>query len=301
MNIYITGSTGFVGQNLIPYLNKVGFQTNQLSLRLLNWAEKIDKSSNVIIHLAGKAHDIANTLDEQEYFEINRDLTIKVFQEFLKSNASDFIYFSSVKASADNAPVVLTEDIVPSPKTPYGKSKLAAEQYLLAQKIPSNKRLFIIRPGMIHGPGNKGNLNLLYKYVKKGLPYPLAAFQNKRSFLSIDNLCFVVTEIIRNRNVHSGIYNLVDDETLSTNEIVGVISNTIQKKARLWHISKAALVGIAKLGDLIKMPFNTNRLQKLTESYIVSNQKIKMALGIQQLPITASEGLKKTIESFRSK
>ena len=73
---------------------------------------------------------------------------------------------------------------------------------------------------MIHGPNNKGNLNLLYSFVKKNIPYPFGSFENKRSFVSIDNLCFVIKELIENKEIPSGVYNISDDQTLSTNELV---------------------------------------------------------------------------------
>src|SRR5690606_27975560 len=109
------------------------------------------------------------------------------------------------------------------PLTPYGKSKLEAELYLLAQKLPERKRLFIIRPCMIHGPGNKGNLNLLYKVVEKGIPWPLAAFHNERSFLSIDNLSFLIEKMLMHTDLASGVYNFADDDALSTNSLVKLI------------------------------------------------------------------------------
>src|SRR5690606_37052582 len=148
--------------------------------------------------------------------KVNRDLTIELFDLFLKSNIRDFFYFSSVKAVADTVDGMLTEDVQGKPYTPYGKSKLEAEQYLLKQTLPEGKRLFIIRPCMIHGPGNKGNLNLLYKVVEKGVPWPLAAFHNQRSFLSIDNLSYLLEKILENTGLSSGVYNFADDEALST-------------------------------------------------------------------------------------
>src|SRR5690606_9902944 len=116
-----------------------------------------------------------NTSADVEYFKVNRDLTVALFDQFLQSDIRDFFYFSSVKAVADTVEGPLTEDSVANPLTPYGKSKREAEKYLLAQELPIGKRLFIIRPCMIHGPGNKGNLNLLYKVVEKGLSLTLAA------------------------------------------------------------------------------------------------------------------------------
>ena len=296
MNIIITGATGFVGKNLSKFLKEKGHHISPLSLRK---AWELDQNAEAIIHLDGKAHDTKNTSAEKEYFEINTELTKKLFVEFLKTPAQDFIYFSSVKATADTVEGFLDENHTSNPQTPYGKSKLEAEEFLLSQKLPENKRLFIIRPCMIHGPGNKGNLNLLYKFVQKGIPYPLAAFENKRSFLSIDNLNFLILEMLSNKNVGSGIYNFADDEVLSTNELVKLIANTSGKKEKLWKISSKLISATAKMGDVMKLPLNSERLKKLTENYWVSNQKIKNALGIDQLPVSASEGLEKTIKSFK--
>lgn len=151
---------------------------------------------------------------------------------------------------------------------------------------------------MIHGPGNKGNLNLLYKVVEKGIPWPLATFHNQRSFLSIDNLCYLLEQMIENENLVSGIYNFADDEALSTNELVTLISHTLGKSPKLWNISSSLIEIAVKIGDVLPLPLNSERLKKLTESYVVSNTKIKDGLGIDRLPITAQEGIEKTIRSF---
>lgn len=297
MKIIITGTSGFVGQNLSKYLQNQNHDVQALSLRD-SWV--LDKISDAIIHLVGKAHDTANISADEEYFKVNRDLTIQLFDEFLNSNIKDFIYFSSVKAIADSIEGILDEEHLSNPKTPYGKSKLEAEKYLLSKKMPDEKRLFIIRPCMIHGPGNKGNLNLLYKVVQKGIPWPLAAFENKRSFLSIDNLNFIIGKILSNKNIPSGIYNFADDDSISTNELVKIIAEASGKKTKLWKVSTNFICSAAKLGDMIKLPLNSERLKKLTESYMVSNVKIKKALEISSLPMSAKDGLAKTIKSFQS-
>jgi len=298
MQIIITGSSGFVGQNLTSYLENKQIDTEDLSLRKASWKSDINKA-DAIIHLAGKAHDTCNTSSPEEYFEVNRDLTIELFKAFLKSDIKDFFFFSSVKAVADTLDVVLYEDVIPKAVTPYGQSKLDAETFLINEELPEGKRLFIIRPCMIHGPGNKGNLNLLYKIVEKGIPWPLAAFENKRSFLSIDNLSFLILEMLKNKDVKSGIYNFADDETISTNQLIKIIGKASGRKTNLWNISSSLITGVAKLGDIIKLPLNSERLKKLTESYVVSNKKIKTALGINKLPLSAEEGLIKTIQSFK--
>lgn len=301
MKTIITGATGFVGQNLSAYLQTQQINTQSLSLRKPTWSADIDTTANAIIHLAGKAHDTSNTSVPDEYFKVNRDLTITLFNEFLKSDIKDFFFFSSVKAVADTVDNVLYEDIMPKAITPYGQSKLEAEIYLLGQKLPEDKRLFIIRPCMIHGPGNKGNLNLLYKIVEKGIPWPLASFENQRSFLSIDNLSFLVHQMLENKNIPSGIYNFADDETVSTNELIRIISKTLDKQPKLWNINAYFIKSMVKIGDVLPLPLNSERLKKLTESYVVSNTKIKQALRIKHLPLSAEEGLVKTIESFSSR
>src|SRR5690606_38251225 len=239
------------------------------------------------------------TYTEKNYFKINRDLTIELFQEFLKSDIKDFFFFSSVKAIADCVDNVLTEEYDGLPNTPFGKSKLEAETYLLNQKLPEAKRLFIIRACMIHGPGHKGNLNLLYKIVEKGIPWPLAAFVTPRSFLSIDNLSYLIHQMLLNKEVPSGIYHFADDEAISTNQLIEIISSTLGKKLKLWNLSSAFIETAAKIGDVLPLPLNSERLKKLTESYVVSNQKIKSTLKVSDLPVTATEGLIKTIRSFK--
>lgn len=296
MRITITGASGFVGNNLSIHLQNYHHDVHALSLRG-SWI--LDKSSNAVIHLAGKAHDTANTSAAEDYFKVNTDLTIQLFDDFLSSDCRDFFYFSSVKATADSVDGVLDENHNSDPKTPYGKSKLEAENYLRSRKLPENKRLFIIRPCMIHGPGNKGNLNLLYKIVEKGIPWPLAAFENNRSFLSIDNLNFLIGEMLVNEDLPSGIYNFADDSSLSTNDLIKTINRALNKKPKLWRISKRLIEKTAILGDKLKLPLNSERLKKLTESYEVSNRKIKSALEIEKLPLSAEEGLIKTIKSFK--
>jgi nucleoside-diphosphate-sugar epimerase len=150
---------------------------------------------------------------------------------------------------------------------------------------------------MIHGPGNKGNLNLLYQVVQKGVPWPLGAFENRRSFTSMDNLCFAINGLL-NKDVPSGIYNMGDDEALSTNELIQMMCEAMARPVRIWHINNRLMNGIAQVGSILHLPLNNERLRKLTENYVVSNAKIKKALAVDRLPVSAKEGLKKTIRSF---
>ncbi|CAH0334866.1 N-acetyl-alpha-D-glucosaminyl-diphospho-ditrans, octacis-undecaprenol 4-epimerase [Flavobacterium sp. CECT 9288] len=296
MKIAITGATGFVGKNLQDYL-KTSHEIETMSVRYLS-NQQFEIKGDVIIHLAGKAHDLKKVAYPQDYYEANYELTKQLFNAFLISEATVFIFMSTVKAVADEVKGILSEDKIPNPQTHYGIAKHQAEEYILEQKLPQDKRVFIIRPCMIHGPGNKGNLNLLYNIVKKGIPYPLASFQNQRSFLGIDNLNFMIDAILSDKNILSGVYNFADDDAVSTNRLVEIIAEVSGKKAHLLKIPKVLITTGAKIGDKIKLPLNSETVKKLTENYRVSNDKIKKAIGIENLPISASEGLKKTIKSF---
>ena len=323
MNILITGVHGFVGSNLVTPLHKyhtlygldIIFLTKEGVVKTFAWKD-IETTSfpmqrlpqfDAIIHLAGKAHDTKNQSVAQAYFDINTGLTQKIFDFFLESTAKKFIFFSSVKAVADSVVGdALREDVIPTPIGPYGESKIAAENYILDKLKNKNEKLklhddkkqvYILRPCMIHGPGNKGNLNLLYNVVKKGIPWPLGDFENKRSFTSIDNLCYVVEGLLT-KNVASGIYHMGDDEALSTNELIALMCEAMGKIPHIWKMNRKMMEGCAGLGTLLHLPLNTERLRKLTENYVVSNEKIKAALGIEQMPVRAADGIMKTIKSF---
>lgn len=318
MNTLITGIHGFVGSNLVSILKgkhkffgldiiapeKEGVE------KTFSWKDMDDDTipdMDAIIHLAGKAHDTKNKSAADVYFKINTDLTIKIFDYFTSHpEIRKFIFFSSVKAAVDKVPGdILTEDVTPCPVGPYGESKVKAEEYILDQLAKHSERyegrdVVILRPCMIHGPGNKGNLNLLYGVISKGIPWPLGAFENKRTFTSIDNLSFVIGRLLE-KTVESGIYNMGDDASLSTNELIEVMCETMGKKPHIWGINKALIRFIAKTGDILRLPLNSFRLDKLTENYVVSNDKIKKAIGITRMPVDARTGLSKTIKSFQNK
>jgi nucleoside-diphosphate-sugar epimerase len=319
VKLLITGINGFVGTNLVKafrdnytlYGIDIVPDVQDGVVSINSWSDlNLAPNADVVIHLAGKAHDTKNTTAEQEYFDINVGLTKQIFDYFLLSKAKKFIFFSSIKAVADSVEEdELTEETIPAPLTPYGRSKLEAERYILSQPVPSDKKVYVLRPCMIHGPGNKGNLNLLYTLVKKGIPYPLGAFENKRSFLSINNLVFILEHLLKTDNstfdirhsifdIPSGIYHLADDEPLATNQLIGLMASSLNKRERIWNINPKLISTFARLGDKINLPLNSERLKKLTESYVVSNTKIKKALEIESMPVTAVEGIRETLEAF---
>ena len=303
----ITGNKGFVGLNLTKYFKGVDKPILGISrspkedeISYKNVSSTHFNNAKSIIHLAGKAHDLKKTSEDKEYFEVNTELTKTLFDQFLESECGVFIYMSSVKAAADSVEGFLTEEVIPNPVTVYGKSKLAAENYILSKEVPKGKRVYILRPCMIHGPNNKGNLNLLFSFVSKGIPYPFGKYENRRSFVSVDNLCFIINELIDNEKIVSGVYNISDDDSLSTNDLVRIIGDVINKPAKILQTPKFVVNLLAKLGDFLPLPVNSERLEKLTETYEVSNLKIKKAVG-KELPLSTNKGIEKTIASFCNK
>lgn len=307
--VLITGITGFVGTNLLAHFKDneeivlFGHSRKQNFDKASGWcyhqpvllstlgAQTLNENKiDVIIHLAGIAHDLSNQYKPEDYYRVNFEGTKKLYDEFLKSSASKFIFVSSIKAACDVASSPVDESIVPNPITDYGKSKRMAEEYILSIPLSNRKSFYILRPGMIHGAGNKGNLNLLYKFVKLGLPFPFGAFHNQRSFLSVDNFSFVIESLIK-KKIESGIYHLADDGFLSTVELYKLISKTVGKKSLVLNVPKKFIETMAALTGKKAM------IGKLTENMMISNKKIVNAIG-SPFPISMEEGLTKTISSF---
>ena len=315
MKILITGAYGFVGTNLCRYLVERGHVCDALdvaaarrddvpysSFHTWDELEAVRKEDfDAVVHLAGKAHDLKKVASEQSYFDVNVGLTQKIV-ESLKSQDSGsglkpgfkFIYFSSSKASADG--------------NAYGRSKLAAERFLQSGQLNQpHVRTIILRPAMIHGPGNKGNLNLLWGIARRGFPWPLAAFENQRSFTSIGNICAAVEalaakEIEPSATHHSSLklhtFSIADDEMLSTNRLIELMAEACGKKPRLWKLPKGLMCFAARLGDCLHLPLNTERIEKLTEDSFVDNSALKSYLGWTHMPIRAEDGMRETLASF---
>ena len=334
--ILITGAFGFVGTNLSAWLARRGFELWALDVpaaqpavpsvyaRRFTWNDLAAipwSQVDGIVHLAGKAHDTRNTSDAQSYFEINAGLTRKVLAAWqggkgpcahetatapapgaeITAAGSHmarrvFILFSSVKAVADQVEGVLTEEAEPNPQTPYGQSKREAED-VVRQHEQAGFYPYILRPCMIHGPGNKGNLNLLFQVAARGVPWPLGAYENRRSFASIDNVCAVVEGLLT-ANAPAGAYQVADDEALSTNMLIRMMAEEEERKPRILKVPPVVIRSLARVGDVLRLPLNSERLSKLTESYEVSNAKIKRALGWERMPVTAREGLRATLRAM---
>ena len=311
MTILISGAYGFVGSNLSRFLSEKGHRCYALDVArgegpyaaFWAWDELAQIPWNeidAVVHLAGKAHDLKKVSDPESYFTVNVGLTEKLWAA-CAGKVGRFVYFSSIKAVDGD--------------TPYARSKAAAEAFL--EGVAGGRtEIRVLRPCMIHGPGNKGNLNLLVQVVRKGIPWPLAAWENRRSFTSVANACAVVEALCGDtvcsvigpyqrgndaaRSVIEPyqVFALCDDEAVSTNRLIALIAEAMGKKARLWRLPKGLMRFMARVGDVLHLPLNTERLGKLVEDNVVDNAPLLRALGWESMPVRAEDGLCSTLRSF---
>ena len=297
MTILISGAYGFVGSNLSRFLSEKGHRCYALDVArgegpyaaFWNWDDLAQipwDEIDAVVHLAGKAHDLKKVSDPESYFTVNVGLTEKLWAA-CGGKVGRFVYFSSIKAVDGD--------------TPYARSKAAAEAFL--EGVAGGRtEIRVLRPCMIHGPGNKGNLNLLVQVVRKGIPWPLAAWENRRSFTSVANACAVVEALCgdaaRSASGPYQVFALCDDEAVGTNRLIALIAEAMGKKARLWRLPKGLMRFVARVGDVLHLPLNTERLGKLVEDNVVDNAPLLRALGWESMPVRAEDGLRSTLRSF---
>lgn len=285
LKILITGSSGFIGTNLIEFLKERNYNYDCISLRDGIPNINYDKY-NVIVHLSGIAHDTSLTYQEKDYLSVNYRLTLELFKVFLNSKSVKFISLSSIKAVCDESDFLITEKTIENPTSIYGKTKLMTDEYIMNFIKKQNnqlKQIYILRPCLIYGINSKGNLNLLNKYINLNLPWFLAAFENKKSLCNIKNLFFVIENLISN-NINSGIYNISDNHVYSTNQIIKSLAITNNKIIFFIKIPKNIILLSVKFLDLFN---NKNKfkkiLNKITHTLVVDNSKIKTAIS-KELP-----------------
>lgn len=253
IKILITGANSYIGTSFAGYMakNAPGIQVDTISLRGENWRQLDFSSYTTIFHVAGIAHaDVAGASKEQEeeYYRVNRDLTIECAKKAKDDGVSQFIFMSSIIVYGDGARLgkkrVITKDTPLSPAGFYGDSKKQAEEGLLELNCDSF-RVCILRPPMIYGPGSKGNYPQLSKMARKLPVFPL--IKNQRSMLYVDNLCRFVELCVQNRE--SGIFFPQNKSYVSTSTMVQEIAACYGKNIRLSRSFFPLLVILSGLSE----------------------------------------------------
>ena len=321
-NILVTGATGFIGSYLLPILSQQKFQitaavrknlSQSLSrpIRIVkvgnidektNWQEALE-GIDIVIHLAARAHIINETIPnpEAEFIKVNTQGTANLIQQSIQAGVKHFIFISSIGAMTTQSDRILTENSPCHPDSPYGRSKLQAEQALINLAKDSNMTWTIIRPTLVYGPGNPGNMERLMKLIKRGLPLPFGAIKNRRSFVFVGNLVAAIITCLDHPNAANQIFLISDNQAVSTPQLIRLIAQQIQQPCRLLPVPTTLLRFLGYLGDRVEsitgknLPFNSYNIDRLLGSLTVDSSYIQKTLDWQP-PFTLEQGLAQTIQ-----
>lgn len=294
MKLLITGSGGFVGQ----YLNKTLFDqhdainlSRELANELLNSESYAEAYyADTLIHLAGRAHVMNDTAEDiyQAYAAVNIDYTLKVAELAKRLKIKRFIFLSSVKVNGETSVQPFTENDSPSPLDAYGQTKLEAEVKLKAFCAAHQLELVIIRPPLIYGPGVKANFKQLIKLCLLPLPLPFAAVNNKRSFVSLDNLVDFIILCSWHPQAANQTFLISDGEDMSTAELVKIIRQLNHRNPWLFSVPSSTLE------KLFKLIGKSGLTQRLLGSLQVDITKARVMLGWQP-KLSFQSGMAKTL------
>ncbi|MDC0115034.1 SDR family oxidoreductase [Methylophilaceae bacterium] len=268
MKVLVTGGSGFVGGALCASLDGSSHSI-RLALRLANAKSgtydqvvvgQIDAAANwsaalkdveVVIHLAARVH----VMDEQSadplsgFRRVNVDGSLNLARQAASIGVKRLIYLSSVKVNGEltmpGQPFV--ESDVANPQDAYGLSKFEAEQGLLLIAQETGMEVVIIRPPLVYGPGVKANFASMIRAVKRGMPLPLGAIRNSRSFVYVGNLVSLITICMDHPAAVNQVFLVSDGCDLSTTQLLQECATALGVKSRLWHVPQRLIEGLAAL------------------------------------------------------
>lgn len=280
MKILISGANGYLGSSFInQYSDKYNFE--KFSLLTQKLEDIIFDSMDVVLHCAALVHQKVEH-PYTKYYEVNVEYPLKLAKLAKENGVKQFVFISTIAVYGEDEEK-LDENTVCNPITPYGKSKLEAEKELL--KLSDDSFVVsIIRPPMVYGKDAPGNIDSLIKLVKKLPIIPLGGIENKRSFISIQNLCHMIDEVIIQQK--AGIFLASDDEPLSTTRLIELIAKNLGKKVYLVKIPF-----FETLLKLLKPSF----YKRLYGSLKVDNSITKEKLSLKN-PYSVEEGIKLMIK-----
>ena len=316
MKILVTGATGFIGIQLSKILANAGHEvrctarslapdsstTREMVTCDLESADNLDHLTtgcDAIVHLAGRAHVISDdpATSEPLYISANVDATRKLAQSAARSGVKRMILMSSVKVNGESTTIdtPFTSQDTPNPQDPSGRSKTQAEQALWDVASTSGLEGVVIRPPLVYGPGVRANFASLIGIVNRGIPLPLGSIQNKRSFVSIDNLIDCIATTLQSSNVAGQTFLVSDGNDLSTPQLIRSIASALHKSPNLVPfptvLLKLAAATVGKRGAYDRL------CGSLTVDIALTKQNLSWAP-----PFTVQDSLQQTVDAFiRSK
>lgn len=304
----MVGASSFIGQHLIRKLIDKGDHVTGLVRNRPDKAEKwmkdvkvvsgditekrsiagLCKDIEIVYHLAAKVHDFSNKGNNaDEHSAVNVSGTKNILDECIHFGIKHFVYFSSVKAMAEERGNNLDETFSHSPETPYGKSKLEAEKIVEDYGKKYKFRTTSLRLPLVYGPGNKGNIYKMIEAVDRGRFVMIGRGANRRSMVYVENTVDAAISVLNNSVADSSVYIVTDGIDYSLKELYDTISKGLGKRPRSFFIPMGLARGFAVIGSIAgsiigkQVPFNLNILDKLTGTYTFSSLKIQRELDFK--------------------
>jgi nucleoside-diphosphate-sugar epimerase len=308
--VLVTGATGFVGRELCGVLARAGCSV-RAALRSdgeLPWgvAEKavvgnIGSATNwdaalagvdCVVHAAARAHVLHDRDSADIYEEINARGTRRLAEAAASAGIRRLVFLSSIKVNGERtASRPYTSLDTPNPEDDYARSKLRAELALCEIAGRSELEPVIVRPPLVYGPGVRANFLRLVRSIRSGWPLPLGCVDNRRSLVSIWNLCDLVSRALMYPGPAAGVWLVSDGQDLSTPELIRRIARSLGRRARLLPVPVAVL---ESLGALVGKRDEVKRLCGSLELDIASTRS---HFGWNP-PMSVDESIERTVQSL---
>ena len=290
-NLLFTGGTGFLGNNCMPvlkqYYNVTTCGITDADVIKVNLAKEIpilkDKY-DIVLHAAGKAHTVPKTdAEKQVFYDVNYQGTVNLCRALEKVGAPKaLIFISTVAVYGCEYGELIDESHPLIGDTPYAKSKIMAEEYLIKWCSDHQVNLGILRPSLLAGKNAPGNLGAMVNGIKKGFYFNIDGGKVVKSILMAED----VARLIPLLEEKGGIYNVCDTRQPSFGELSASVAKQLGKHKPL-SIPYWLAWSIAKIGDIIgpKAPLDSYKLEKMTKSLTFSNEKVRKELGWEPMDV----------------
>lgn len=313
--VFVTGASGFVGRHACEWLLRHGCRVRALvrdasaappGVEVVRKPDLADLAGDHgildgvddVLHLAARVHVLEESVSDPlaAFRRINVEGTRCVLVACERASVRRFLMISSVAALGSGGRGALRDSDVPRPATPYGISKLEAEQVLAAHCARTGLHGVVLRPPGIYGPGLKGNIPRLFGLIRRGVPFP-AATGNRRSLVFVDNLLGAMDAAIDVASPDCPRFLVADDETPSTMEIARIAGRAMGRMPRAVPVPGPAALLAARMANAFGMGGIATALDRLAGSLVVEDAPLRDRTGYQP-GTTFAEGLRITVQAY---